>query len=176
MRRVRLATAADVPALVALDTIARHEPGRRAAIAGWVAAGECHVLCDDGAPMGYAALTRGFFHAPCIETLMVAEAARRTGAGRALVAHCVGLVRRTALDLDQQINRPMQALLEGLGFLRSGIVENLDQRPGRSMRLPAALADSEGRGRQRRGCYLKSISSSAAPSATRRSAILHRQC
>lgn len=128
MRRIRPATPADVPALVALDTYAPQDSGRSAEIAGWVAAGECHVLCEDDTPIAYAVLTRGFFHAPFLELLMVAETARRTGAARALVEHGIGRIPAGGKlwTSTNASNLPMQALLDGMGFVRSGVIENLD--------------------------------------------------
>ena len=127
MRRIRPATPADVPALVALDTYAAHDSGRSAEIAGWVAAGECYVLCEGDTPIAYAVLTHGFFHAPFLELLMVAETARRTGAARALVEHCIGRIPAAASSGPHQRLEPaMQALLDGMGFVRSGVIENLD--------------------------------------------------
>jgi len=119
----------DVPALVALDPIAAWNPERRSAIAGWVAAGQCHVAHLDGQPAGYVALTHGFFHSPFIEMLMVAETARRQGVARALVQHCIGLVPagEKLWTSTNQSNAPMLGLLPVLGFVRAGIVEGLDK-------------------------------------------------
>lgn len=141
-RSIRLATASDVAALVALDSIAAGSADRREAIAEWTALGQCHVALDAGVHVGYVALTRSFFRSPFIEMLMVAASARRTGVGRALLEHCISL---TAPQLKlwtstNQSNTPMQALLPQLGFVQTGIFEHLD--PGDPeliyLRWPAA--------------------------------------
>jgi ribosomal protein S18 acetylase RimI-like enzyme len=125
---IRPAFAADVAQLIALDTIAYRSEERRQAIADWAGAGECHVALGAGRITGYAALTRSFFRSPFIEMLMVAEADRRAGIGRALIEHCIGLTPPseklwTSTNLS---NTPMQALLPQLGFVRCGMFEHLD--------------------------------------------------
>jgi GNAT superfamily N-acetyltransferase len=143
MRQVRPAIADDVAALVALDTVASHDPERQRDIATWVAAGQCHVLVEHGRPVAYAVLTHGFFHQPFIEMLMVAAGSRRTGVGRRLLAHVAALLP-TDVKLwtsTNASNLPMQALLVSAGFVLSGRVDNLD--PGDPemiyVRLPTPL-------------------------------------
>ena len=129
MPAISPATPDDLAALVALDPIARHSIERRDAIAEWIGLGQCHVARLDGRPAGYVALTRSFFRSPFIEMLMVAEWARRRGTGRALVAHCIGLLPagEKLWTSTNQSNTPMQALLPQLGFVRTGMFEHLDE-------------------------------------------------
>jgi ribosomal protein S18 acetylase RimI-like enzyme len=145
---IRLAIAADVAALAALDTVAAQNRERSAEIAAWVAAGACHVALEAERPVGYAALTRSFFHRPFLEMLMVAAAARRLGVGQALVRHCIGLVP-SGEDLwtsTNQSNRPMQLLLEGLGFVRSGSVDLDPGDPEFIFRWPAGASGDDAHG------------------------------
>ena len=129
MIAIRPAGRADIPDLVALDTIAAASPERRDAIAGWVVGGQCHVAVQAGQVAGYAALTTSFFHAPCVEMLMVAAAARRSGVGLALLRHCTTLVGdgEKLWSSTTRSHAPMQALFARAGFMPSGIVENLDE-------------------------------------------------
>jgi ribosomal protein S18 acetylase RimI-like enzyme len=129
MIEVALATEAELPALLALDPVARRSEDKRTAITEWVAAGQCHVAFLEGRPAGYVAFTRSFFRSPFIEMLMVAEDARRRGVGRALMQHCVAMVPHDVKlwTSTNQSNLPMQALLPTLGFVRTGIFEHLDE-------------------------------------------------
>ena len=122
-------TSHDVPALVSLDHIAARSPERGTAIADWTAAGQCYVARLDGYPVGYVALTDGFFHAPFIEMLMVAESARRRGIAGALVRHCIALVPEgeKLWTSTNQSNAPMCAMLPRLGFVTAGRVDHLDE-------------------------------------------------
>ena len=128
MLAIRLASAADVDALIAIDHVATHSADRREAIAEWTALGQCHLAERDGAVAGYAALTRSFFRSPFIEMLMVGAASRRQGIGRALIEHCI-----TQVPTDQKLwtstnesNTPMRNLLPQLGFEQTGMFEHLD--------------------------------------------------
>ncbi len=143
MLAIRLAARDDLDALLALDPIARHSPARAAAIAEWIAHGQCHVATIDGVPQGYVAFTRSFFRSPFIEMLIVATGARRTGIGRALMLHCIGLTPpgEKLWTSTNHSNIPMQALLPQLGFVQTGMFEHLD--PGDPeliyLRWPAGL-------------------------------------
>ena len=126
---IRAAVADDIPALVALDSIASHDARRREAIADWVARSECHVaIGDDGSPAGYVALTRSFFRSPFIEMLQVKSSERRRGFGQALIEFCIAEVPVDAKlwTSTNQSNMPTQALLPQLGFIRCGMFEHLD--------------------------------------------------
>lgn len=120
------ATPADVAELIALDTYA--SPDRRAAIAEWTAAGECHIARRDGAAVGYVAFTCSFFRSPFIEMLMVAAPARRSGVGRALIEYCIALTPpgQKLWTSTNESNAPMRALLPKLGFVQTGLFEHLD--------------------------------------------------
>ena len=120
------ASAADIPALVALDSFAAIHPERATEIAGWVAAGQCHVAAFEGRAAGYAVLTNGFFHRPFLEMLMVREDARRLGIARALVGYCADLAGPELWTSTNESNGPMRTLLSTCGFIASGRVDNLD--------------------------------------------------
>lgn len=129
MLSIRLASAADIDALIATDHVATHSADRSEAIAEWVGLDQCHLAERDGVVVGYVALTRSFFRSPFIEMLMVSAAARRTGIGRALIEHCIALT-----PADQKLwtstnesNTPMRALLPQLGFVQTGMFAELDE-------------------------------------------------
>ena len=120
-----VATEAEVAAVIG---IAPAGDERRAAIAAHIAARECHVAWQDGAAVGYLVLTRTFFHSPFIELVVVSPDARRTGIGRALLEHCIGLIPtgEKLWTSTNDSNTPMRALLPKAGFVESGRVDNLD--------------------------------------------------
>jgi ribosomal protein S18 acetylase RimI-like enzyme len=126
MIAIRPATPADLPALIALDTIAADHPERREAIVSWIADGVCLVAEHEGRVVGYAVLTHGFFHRPFVEMLMVAATARRAGIGQALLLHCAETAGAELWTSTNQSNAPMRALLARCGFVESGTIENLD--------------------------------------------------
>lgn len=129
MLSIRRATAADIDALIATDHVATQSADRRAAIAEWVAHGQCHVAERDGAVAGYVALTRSFFRSPFIEMLMVGATFRRTGIGRALIEHCIAMTPagQKLWTSTNESNTPMRVLLPQLGFEQTGAFEHLDE-------------------------------------------------
>jgi ribosomal protein S18 acetylase RimI-like enzyme len=123
---IRPASASDLPAIAATDSFATDHPERVAEITGWIAAGQCHLAEREGRVVGYVVLTRGFFHRPFVEMLMVALSARRSGVGEALLRRCAGLVGPELWTSTNQSNAPMRALLTRCGFAESGRIDNLD--------------------------------------------------
>lgn len=126
---IRPAGRGDIPALIAIDPLAMSHADRRQSIARWAAAGQCHVAVRAERPVGYVALTRAFFHEAFVEMLIVAEEDRRSGVGLALLQHCISEtpVADKLWSSTNQSNLAMQGLLAKSGFVRSGIVENLDE-------------------------------------------------
>ena len=58
---VRQATDSDVAALIALDSVAEHEPQRAAQIRAWCGQGECYLAKEQDVVMGYGVLHYHFF-------------------------------------------------------------------------------------------------------------------
>ncbi len=80
----------------------------------------------DGRLVGYAVTHRHFFGQPMLELVMVAPDFRRQGIGAQLIGAAISAADPVLWTSTNQSNRPMQALLERLGFVRSGIIEGLD--------------------------------------------------
>jgi GNAT superfamily N-acetyltransferase len=94
-----------------------------------IAAGECWITRIDGIAVGFAVLTSSFFGQPFIELLVVSPAHRRRGVATALVCHLETLARARSVKLftsTNQSNAAMHALCGAIGFVRSGVIDNLD--------------------------------------------------
>jgi GNAT superfamily N-acetyltransferase len=77
--------------------------------------------------VGFAVLVGHFFGRPFVELLIVADDARRSGVGTALLAAIEDAVTGDRLFTStNESNAPMRALLAKLGWLGSGRIENLD--------------------------------------------------
>lgn len=125
---IRRAMPEDTAALCALDPLA-HAPGerRRLFIEESITSGVAHVAEAEGAIVGYGVLEHSFFGRGFMAMLFVDPAHRRSGIGLALVRHLEGLCEsERVFTSTNQSNLPMQALLRGLGYTRSGIVRDLD--------------------------------------------------
>jgi ribosomal protein S18 acetylase RimI-like enzyme len=124
---MREALPEDGDAIVAIDHVAKLEPGRVQFIDRILHSAVCLVVEHEGRVVAYGALEYSFFEQGFISMVYVAESERRRGIGRALLA---GLAARCAtrklFTSANQSNKPMQELLVSVGYLRSGIIENLD--------------------------------------------------
>ncbi len=125
--QVRKGTPEDREVLVAFDQIAISDEERVKFIEGALRSETCLVADQDGALVGYVVLEYTFYDQGFVSMLYVAEAARRRGVGRVLMreteARCETLKLFTSTN---ESNDPMQALLRSLGYVRSGIIHNLD--------------------------------------------------
>ncbi len=140
---IREATLHDVSNILAIDPIGhQHSHGADFVIRS-VASSTCLVAERDSI-VGYGVLEHSFFEQGFISMLFVAQAARRQRVGTTLMDAMAARCRtRKLFTSTNESNRPMQALLDRMGYVRSGIIENLDpddpewiyffQRPERSI-------------------------------------------
>ncbi len=125
--RIRPADRADVAAIEAVDPVAATDEGRRRFIAERVAAGQTFVALELGVVVGCVVLDHGFFERGFVAMLTVHPERRRQGIGRALMRQAERACRTPRIFTStNRSNLPMQRLLEGLGYRRSGMVDDLD--------------------------------------------------
>lgn len=125
--RIRLATVADLPLVLATDHMSE-DPKRRDFLRTAVELHQCWLAEAAGQALGYCVADESFFGYPFISLVMVAPTFRRGGVATALVRHIEGLFSGQKLFTStNESNVPMQALLDRLGYVRSGVIENLDE-------------------------------------------------
>ena len=118
---------ADLDLLARADPRLANAPAHRTHVGELLGAGLSWAAVADGKAIGFAVVTRHFFGFPFIDLLVVAEAARRHGAGLALMAKC-----EADHDADRiftstnESNDPMRRLLAKADWSVSGVIENLD--------------------------------------------------
>lgn len=89
---------------------------------------QCWVAESDEHVHGYIVADTSFYGHPFIALLMVNTPFRRRGVGLGLMRHVEGMFPGSKLFAStNESNRPMHALLDKLGYVRSGIIENLDE-------------------------------------------------
>jgi GNAT superfamily N-acetyltransferase len=127
--KTRLAGTRDRRAFATFDPRTSNDINRRNMIDAAIAARLCWVAEGFGRVVGYAVLARNFFHRNFIELVFVAEDARRTGAGSALLDAIERAVREDRVFIStNESNAPMRALLFTRGYRESGRIENLDPK------------------------------------------------
>lgn len=123
----RPALDADLPQLYACDPYAQDHESRRSELRRMVEQASCIVAVEGGLLLGFAVLEYHFFGCGFIPLVCVAPAHRGKGVALALLtelAHrCVTPKLFTSTNAS---NAPAQSLFVRAGFMRSGIVENLD--------------------------------------------------
>ncbi len=128
MTEIRQAQASDVSAICSFDHVARREESRREFVRASVASGLAWVAVVDGAVAGYAVLEHTFYSQGFISMLYVHADHRRNGLGSALVSHLESVCRTEKLFTStNESNHPMQSLLRKGGYVRSGVIDNLDE-------------------------------------------------
>jgi ribosomal protein S18 acetylase RimI-like enzyme len=101
--------------------------GRREFLERAVQKGGGCTLEQDGKAIGVGVLEYTFFEHGFISLIYVSPAARRTGAGEMLVQYLVSMCGTPKVfSSTNQSNGPMQALFAKVGFVRSGVIYNLD--------------------------------------------------
>ena len=110
-----------------LDRQVLGSASRRSWLREKIAARTC-LAAWAGRLVGFAVSERSFFEQPFLELLIVAPAARRQGVASSLVRRVEAAWAPGKLFCSTNTsNAPMRHLLESLGYVRSGVVENLDE-------------------------------------------------
>ena len=122
---IRQAEENDIADICSFDHLA-HE--RKAFIQTSVRSGAAYVAVSDGRITGYMVLEYSFFGEGFIGLLYINPDYRRKGIGSALVGHAESICRTEKLFTStNESNVPMQALMAKLGYVPSGIINNLDE-------------------------------------------------
>lgn len=87
----------------------------------------CLVAERRGCVIAYAALEYTFYDSGFVSMVYVAEPERRRGVGRALMEALAARCETEKLFTStNESNQPMRQLLSRLGYIPSGIIDNLD--------------------------------------------------
>ncbi len=127
MVQIRQAEQEDIPGICSFDHLAG-TPDRRTFIENSVRSGSAYVAVLDGAVVGYTVLEYTFYSLGFIAMLYVHPDHRRKGLASQLVHHIESVCRTDKLFTStNESNLPMQSLMVKLGYVPSGIINNLDE-------------------------------------------------
>jgi ribosomal protein S18 acetylase RimI-like enzyme len=125
---IRQAQAYDIQVIWSFDHIAQDDEPRRVFIRHAVLTGQCSVAIAGQEIIGYAVLEYSFYAYGFIAMVYIHPDHRHAGAGSALIRYLESLCQTEKLFTSTNAsNLPMQALLTKLGYVRSGMIENLDE-------------------------------------------------
>jgi GNAT superfamily N-acetyltransferase len=117
----------DLARLAAVDARMAIDPARKSHIGELLGYGLSWAAVEAGDVVGFAVVTRHFYGFPFVDLVVVADAARRRGAGSALMAHCEAMHDADRIFTStNESNEPMRALLSKAGWLPAGVVHYLD--------------------------------------------------
>lgn len=123
----RSALRSEIRAILAFDAYAAQHPERERVIVQAIDRGECLVVDAGGKILGYAVLNHAFFENGFVSLVVVAPEARRRGVASSLIRSAEAACTSDKLySSTNASNVAGRALLEKLGFVRSGEVQNLD--------------------------------------------------
>ena len=124
---IRDAVLTDRDAIFSFDHVVELEPGRASFIERALRTATCLVAERDGRVVAYGVLEYTFYDNGFVSMVFVAKPDRRQGVGRALLEALAERCQTTKLFTStNRSNGPMQELLGLLGYVPSGVIENLD--------------------------------------------------
>jgi GNAT superfamily N-acetyltransferase len=113
---------ADIGRMAEVDPLTAVNAERRNHLGHLLEQGLSWAALGDGQMVGFAVVTRNFYNFPFVDLVVVAEAARRSGAGSALMAHCAAAHGADRIFTStNESNAPIKA-----GWLPAGVVHYLD--------------------------------------------------
>jgi ribosomal protein S18 acetylase RimI-like enzyme len=118
----------DIEKIAGFDQLACSDTSHLDFINRIVNAGQCYVVEHEKLIVGYSSLEYSFYGYGFVSMLYINPAYRRQGLGTQIMIYLESMCKTEKLFTStNRSNKPMQALLESLGFVPSGILENLDE-------------------------------------------------
>ncbi len=125
---IRQAVPADLEAITKFDHLA-YLASRINFLKRILTSGCCYVAENENTIIGYGALEYSFYDFGFISILYVDLSLRQKGFGVQLMRYFEKICKTEKLFTSiNRSNKPMQALLEKIGYQPSGMIENLDEK------------------------------------------------
>jgi ribosomal protein S18 acetylase RimI-like enzyme len=128
MINVEVGNESDLDSLIGMERARRGDDSKSRLISDSILRGHCLVGRVDGVVAGYAIYNREFFGEAFIWQLLTSPDYRRIGVATSLIRYVELNCRSNKLFTStNQSNKKMQALMDKLGFCKSGYLDNLDE-------------------------------------------------
>lgn len=127
MPLVRAAKPNELEALIEVDTYAQSHSSRVAELERALGTQACLLAELQGKPVGYVVVEHSFFGQGFVPLVCVARSHQRLGIGTTLLSAAEEACRTPKLFTSTNAsNQAAQRLFLRAGFVRSGVIENLD--------------------------------------------------
>ncbi|WP_312439437.1 GNAT family N-acetyltransferase [Janthinobacterium sp.] len=123
----RLATPADVAAMLACDACWQSHAQRGECVRTAIGKGLCTIALRGGQVAGYVVLQDDFFGHDFVSLVVVSPLHRRRGIGLRLLAAAAACSRARLFTSTNQSNLAARAMIARAGFAPSGQIDNLDE-------------------------------------------------
>ena len=128
MIKVAIANIADLDKIIHIDSEVIGNTSRRNLIKNAIEVGHCIVVQEGNDIAGFLIYDNNFFECSFISLIIVSPTKRRKGYASLLMDYMVSNSPTTKVfSSTNRSNDSMQKVFEANGFIKSGMVENLDE-------------------------------------------------
>lgn len=128
MKSVTKASIDDLDSILHIDIDVIGNDSRRDYIKHTIYEGRCVIVKEDNSISGFLTYDTNFFDCTFLSLIIVSPAKRRHGYASSLLSYMLShSPTQKIFSSTNESNESMQAVFNTNGFVRSGIVENLDE-------------------------------------------------
>lgn len=124
---IEIARLDDLQYLADIDSLVIGSHERKSYIENSIKQSQCVSVRHNDALVGFAIIDTSFFGQNFISLVIVHPHYRRIGIAGGLIRYIMNNVSGKLFTSTNQSNEAMQKVAESLGFVRSGIIQNLDE-------------------------------------------------
>ncbi|EJS60729.1 GNAT family N-acetyltransferase [Bacillus nitratireducens] len=128
MKNVTKAYIDDLDSIVHLDIDVLGDDSRRDYIKHTIDEGRCIIVKEDNSISGFLTYDTNFFGCTFLSLIIVSPAKRRQGYASSLISYMLThSPTQKIFSSTNESNESMQTVFNANGFVRSGMIENLDE-------------------------------------------------
>ncbi|KAB2457871.1 GNAT family N-acetyltransferase [Bacillus sp. CH126_4D] len=128
MKNVTKALIDDLDAIIHIDIDVIGDDSRRSYIQHTINEGRCVIVKEDNSISGFLTYDTNFFGCTFLSLIIVSPTKRRRGYASSLISYMLShSPTQKIFSSTNESNESMQKVFNANGFIRSGMIENLDE-------------------------------------------------
>ena len=128
LKNVTKASINDLDAILHIDIDVIGDDSRRDYIKHTIDKGRCIIVKENNSILGFLTYDTNFFGCTFLSLIIVSPAKRRRGYASSLIAYMLShSPTQKIFSSTNKSNKSMQKVFNANGFIRSGMIENLDE-------------------------------------------------